>query len=330
MAQTHRRVKAVSLGLACCFVGFLAGSCRSEPAVYGEIEHQVTSSDLPLKWRVAPVDARFGVSREDVVRAVEQGVAIWETAAGRKLFERDDTAGFPIKLVFDERQKELLDVLRSNRAVQTEEDMMSAQRGMTAGAVARFESAAQQLRSRVQSYEMRLNTYNQRINQINASGGIPPGQEFAIEQERQALDSELAAIQQAEQEVERLRIEANQLADEFNRQVKLHNEQVTNRQRTASPAKLVRLGECRIVETKHRGTTKTNVEVISIFAFQGLDHLTFILAHELGHALGLDHVEGDGALMSAVEDGRRTPNKLAATDRDLAALARALESVAGR
>lgn len=329
MAKTHRSVKAISLGLACCFVGFLAGSCGSEPEVSGEIKHQVTLSDLPLKWRVAPIDPRFGVSREDVVRAVEQGVAIWESAAGRKLFERDDAAGFPIKLVFDERQKELLEAVRSNRAVQNAGYAMDAQRGMTEGAATRYESASQQLRSRVQSYEMRLNTYNQRINQINASGGVQPGQEFAIEQERQTLDSELAAIRQAEQEVERLRIEANRLADDFNRQVKLHNDQATLQQRNAQPAKVVNLGECRIVEIRQRGLTTTSVEGISIFAFKGLDHLTFILAHELGHALGLDHVEGDGALMSAVEDGRMTPNKLNATDRDLAELARALESVAG-
>lgn len=330
MSQLHRRIKAVGVALACCWV---VVGCRgeepSEVVSYQEIRHQVESIDLPLKWRIAEVDPRFGVSSADVAAAVEQGVALWEAAAGRKLFERDDVRGFPIKLIYDERQKEMLETVRRNQAVQTEEDRMSAQRGLTEAAASRFESASQQLKSRAQSYEMRLNAYNQRVQQINAAGGVQPEQAPALEQERNALDAERAAIEQAEQEVERLRVEANRMTDEFNRQVRLHNQEVARQRQNAQPAKLVRLGECTIVETRRGANKTTKVQGISVFAFQDNDHLAFILAHELGHALGLGHVEGDGSMMSEVEDGRITANHLKLTDKDKAELQRALASSSG-
>jgi len=326
MEKALRKVRIIGTALVCCMIG---GACQSEAptetVAYREIEHQVEASELPLKWRISDVDPRFGLSADEVSQAIQKGIALWEAAAGKKLFDRDEVRGFPIKLIYDERQKELLENVRKNRAVQSEEDRMAAQRGMTEAAGSRFDLANQQLKSRIQSYEMRLNAYNQRVEQVNAAGGIQPGQEFEFEQERQALDAERAAISQAEQEVQRLGAEANAMADEFNRQVRQHNDEVRRQQQNAEPAKLVRLGECIIVEMQRGASKTTRIEGISVYAFQGLDHLAFILAHELGHALGLDHVEGDGSVMSEVEDGRITANRLKLSDRDLAELKRALD-----
>ena len=73
----------------------------------------------------------------------------------------------------------------------------------------------------------------------------------------------------------------------------------------------------------------SKVERISIFAFSDENHLAIILAHELGHALGIEHVDGDGALMSAVEEGSKASTQLKLTERDVAALRKALKSTSG-
>lgn len=338
MVMRHAKSRAVSKVLAVCLLGFILGSCLGKsgkepgteegPANHGAYQQSdipMEADSLPLKWRLARVDARFGVSERDVEEAVRRGVALWEEAAGRKLFERVEMGGFPIELVYDERQRDLLERDRRNRAVEAAERALAAQRRTTEAAAKRFERASKELNRRVDVYDAKLNAYNELVRAINDSGGAEPEQEDRMLQRRLSLASDRAELEAAQEEVERLRIEANRMTDRYNRQVRAYNEKVNEQKRGAQPSARVKLGECKTLKTTYLGTTRTHVEGISVYAFQGLDHLASILAHELGHALGLGHVEDDGAVMSEVEDGRVTARRLKLKKSDRAELSRALK-----
>lgn len=264
------------------------------------------------------VDPRFNVSTEQLRTACDDAVAMWERASGRDLFAYDD-AGFPVQMVFDERHQRVLE----NR---TESDSLSALRGHSQAASARYKAAAAQLQVQGSAYEAALGSYNRRIQQVNASGGAGPEDAAFLDGERARLQTEQQNLERAEQEAEALRLEANRLVDEYNAAVEQFNRGVEakNAHSAAKPPEVI--GECRITEMTLGGQRTVTVNSISVYSFRNTRHLAVVLAHEFGHAIGVEHVEGDGALMSAVETGKKIPSELIPTDRDIAALSRALEN----
>jgi hypothetical protein len=80
------------------------GSSAGDPA---RVEGDARTCDTPIGWRVGFVDSRFGLGGAELRRAIEDAVALWENAAGRRLFEHDPHGGMPIDLVYDDRQQQL-------------------------------------------------------------------------------------------------------------------------------------------------------------------------------------------------------------------------------
>ena len=59
----------------------------------------------PIRFRLGTLDSRFGITREEFQRAVEEAGDAWETAAGRRLFRYDTRGALEINLVYDSRQE---------------------------------------------------------------------------------------------------------------------------------------------------------------------------------------------------------------------------------
>jgi F0F1-type ATP synthase membrane subunit b/b' len=272
---------------------------------------------FPLRWRIGRVDPQFNVSPEQLRLAIDQAIALWELEAGRKLFVYDE-AGFPVEMVFDERHQQVLE----NRS---ESDSLSALRGQSHAASSRYKAAAAQMRVQGASYQASLDAYNRRIAQINASGGAGPEDAAYLQGEEDRLRTQLAQLEQVERDVEAMRLEANRIVDEFNAEVERFNQGVHehNARSQAAPPQVI--GQCLYTETTLGGTTTTTVNSISVYSFRNARHLAVVLAHEFGHAIGVAHVEGDGALMSAVESGKQIQTELMLTDRDREALAAAMK-----
>src|SRR5581483_11943937 len=74
----------------------LAGHARAEPA---------PACQAPIKYRIGAIDPRFGISREDFRRDVEEAGKLWAGAAGRTLFSYDEKGPLEINLVYDSRQE---------------------------------------------------------------------------------------------------------------------------------------------------------------------------------------------------------------------------------
>ncbi|MFY7881256.1 MAG: matrixin family metalloprotease [Fimbriimonas sp.] len=267
---------------------------------------------FPLKWRMGAVDPRFGLDASEVKQAVEQAIRLWESAAGKRLFVYDRSSGFPVNLVYDSRHagrvaarqaKERLDGMKSDigsakDAVQSAQDNYKLKLSL-------FEVSQS-------AYRRKLEDYNRDVEYWNRNGGAPASVVSRLNAERQNLEIDRSRLRKEEQEVDSLRTDVNDKIDTYNSLLSRYNSAANSFNRTFGKAVEMSVGETAIRGSK--------VGRINIFSFESNTHLAVILAHELGHALGLKHVKGQDSIMVAVEEGESASRFLLLSAADRAEL----------
>ena len=252
---------------------------------------------VPLAWRITRVDGEFGLGSVEADDALRTAIAEWEAAAGRVLFTVDAEAGFPIRFVYDGRQArgaeregleaqmrdidQGLDERRAELARQSQVESM---------ALAEQERLSRELQERVVAY-------NEAVRRWNDSGGAPEEVLRELSAEGDALERERLERQDREQELAaiRRRIEADRqrLVEDVAEYNRLANE-IDDR----FPPEAVQSGVYREAVRLREGRPVSVSREIRVYRFSDRADLVRVLAHELGHALGLGHADGSGVLMS--------------------------------
>lgn len=257
----------------------------------------------PLSYRLGEIDDSFNLSVDEARSHIEAAELVWEQNANRELFVYDESAKFTVNFIFDERQE-----LADSEAQQRE--TLDAQRSENDEIIAsietlqrEYESLSANYRNRTAAYEERLKKYNQEVNKYNDRGGAPSDVFAELEEEREALNDEANELSDTAKElndlaaqINRLSNQGNALVDEYNREVNHYNSQ---------------FGYSReFTQGDYRG------KEINIYKFSTDTELESVLAHEFGHALGIDHVEGTSSVMYYLFEDNRDGPVLSVTDRE--------------
>ena len=182
---------------------------------------------IPLHWRVTRVDREFGMDVPAATAVVREATALWEDAVGRSLFVHDENGGFPIRLVFDERQERTQERVLRQAEVNAAGERVAAQRGPLSDRAARHEEAVRRHAERVADYERRLADHNATVHGWNERGGAPAevaaelsavGEALAAERQAlasssRALDEELESLRDEEGRLNREVADANRLVE---------------------------------------------------------------------------------------------------------------------
>lgn len=230
---------------------------------------------VPLSWHLTELDPRFALSAAEARRAVEDAAALWEGALGRTLFPGAGSGDLAIRFVFDERQSESME----RRQWQQQVDATDAS----------LEGRGEELSRAARRLDRDIARHNAVVSEWQSRGGAPP----EVLAELRATGSEL---DQREQTLQRQ-------IDQFNRRVAERNRQAEDLTREFAPevvesgyyGESVRLRGERVLSVSDRE--------IQIFQFEDYDALVLVIAHELGHALGLGHAPGPDAVMSSIPGG---------------------------
>jgi hypothetical protein len=259
-----------------------------------------------LAYRLGPVDPRFGVSTEEVLEALRQAENLWEVALGRKLFTHDPSGPLVVSLVYDERQQttQIRERLRTSMR-ETEASHAAVGRSYDDWRTL-YDNKVRDYEDEHAAFQERAQAYNLKVRQANDRGGASATEAASLETERgelqarrHQLESDRVALEELGGRVRGLAEQGNAIADTHNRTASTFNDLY---------------GSARQF---HKG--EYNGREITVFEFHDTRDFTLLLAHELGHVLGISHVDDPAAIMHAV-GGKQVVDPLALAAADTAAL----------
>jgi len=244
----------------------------------------IASSNQPLKYRIAFIDPRFQLSKEQLIDVSQQAAEIWHKETGKTYFSYDSEAQLSINLIYGDHQmmksaqQENLNTLLQKQEqwrIKNEEIILNKRE---------IDQLSSDLNKKKISLRSEFEQYQRDVTRFNQG-----------EQRYYRADELKEQQNQLQQKSGNLQNESNNL----NIKIQLLNAKVKelNQEQSDLTTLMTRfkLEQKASIQPFHKGLFSQNQ--IQIYGYTSLNDLRLTLAHEFGHALGLKHTTDPKSLM---------------------------------
>lgn len=217
----------------------------------------------PILYKVESVDKRFNLSRDKLIEYTKEAADVWNGEYGKDLFVYDETGTLSVNMVFDSRQQSTNKINVLDKELENNKSELETQ--ITAH------------RDNVASFKNKLAEHNSKVQFWNSQGGAP-------QEEYDKLTKEQAELRlladQLNSEAKRL----NLSSEDYNLQVGKLNAAISDFNQD-------------LVEKPEEGIYLGDENRIEIYFNNNKQELVHTIAHEFGHARGLDHNNNSKSVM---------------------------------
>jgi hypothetical protein len=258
-------------------------------AVYGQARLGLFTKPCsqPITYSIGTFDKQFGLTESEFLQELEAAVNVWEQPTGLDLFAYDPSSKLKINLIYDYRQQATDELEQLGVKIEDTQDSYEALKSRYNSSVSDYTALKQRLDAEIADYNKDKQDYEEEVRKWNSQGGAPKNVVNQLNAERESLNNRAKKINQDQ-------ITLNELAAGINSMVDILNRMASNLNLNVSEYNTIGATRGEAFEEGVYISTGRTAE-INIYEFNSREKLIRLMAHELGHALGLEHIEADSS-----------------------------------
>ncbi|MEI6304526.1 MAG: matrixin family metalloprotease [Candidatus Taylorbacteria bacterium] len=249
----------------------------------------------PILYSIGDFDSNFNMSEAKFIADIANSSNVWNDALGKTLLKYDPKGSLKINLIYDYRQQATTKQAEISSVISSKKASYDAMKQKYESLSAQYSIDKSALQKSIDSYNQSMAAYNQSMQNSSvyrSSSGMEVDQ---LRSTRSELESRALIIEQNRAKFNALVETLNNAATQLNNLAKSLNIDVTTYNNVGRLSGEV-FNEGEYIED-------VSGKRINIYEFKNESKLIRVLEHELGHAIGILHVDDPEAIMYYMNEG---------------------------
>ena len=255
----------------------------------------------PIVYFIDNLDPKFGQTKTELENNLKQAALMWNNAIGKELLryspdEAKDMSDLSkwklsVNLIYDKRQETTDELKIIDSTISNSKDSYENLKARFDALKITYNNQKDNVQSLINTYESDKASYQKEVSYWNSVGGATKDQYEQLEKKRLSLNNQIKNINENNAKLNTTIADLNSLVVSLNSLNKDINQKIGTFN-TVSTSNGLEFQEGEYVSDQ-------DGKRINIYQYSNETKLIRVLAHEFGHALGLDHVEDKKAIMNA-------------------------------